>query len=112
MPPRHRRWGRAATGAGVAVETARVIEMTDARTRPAQLVTDAAVAAGRADAERRYVAVCGAVVLAASLATPEASSCASCASLCRHRVQAALGQDSAAGRNGGGGRWRWIARMW
>jgi len=38
-------------------------------------VTDDPVAAGRADAGR-YVAVCGAVVLAASLTTPEASYCA------------------------------------
>ncbi len=89
MPPRHRRRRRAATSAGVAVDTSRVIAMTDARTRRAHLVTDAAVAAGRAAAGGRYVAVCGAVVLAASLTTLETSRCASCASLRKHRVQPA-----------------------
>lgn len=61
-----------------AVEMTRVIAMTDARTRCAHLVTDAAAAAGRADAGR-YVACCGDVVLAASLTTPESSHCDSCA---------------------------------
>jgi hypothetical protein len=85
--------------------------MTDARTCRAHLVTDAAVAAGRADTGR-YVAVCGTVVLPASLTTLETSHCARCASLRRHWVQAALGRGSALSRNGGSGRWGWIARMW
>lgn len=79
MSPRHRRVGRAAISADLAVETSRVVAMTDARTRRAHLVTDAAVAAGRADAAGRYVSVCGVVVLAASLTTLESSYCASCA---------------------------------
>jgi hypothetical protein len=61
----------------VVVDTSPVIAMTDARTRRAHLVVDAAVAVGRADAGR-YVTLCGVVVLAASLTTPEASYYASC----------------------------------
>lgn len=76
--PRHRKRDRAATGISLPVETPHVIPMTDARTRRAHLVTDDAVAAGRSDAGR-YVAVCGTVVLAARLTTPEARYCASCA---------------------------------
>ena len=83
--PRHRKRGRATTGTSLAVETPHVIPMVDARTRRAHLVTDDAVAAGRADAGR-YAAVCGAVVLAASLTTPEASYCASCAYWRRHET--------------------------
>lgn len=83
--PRHRKRDRAATGTSLPVETPHVIPMVDARTRSAHLVTDDAVAAGRADAGR-YVAVCGAVVLAASLTTPEASYCASCAYWRRHKT--------------------------
>lgn len=67
----------AVTDAGSAVETPRVIAMTDARTRCAHLVTDAAAAAGRRDGGG-YVACCGAVVLAASLTTPESSFCDFC----------------------------------
>jgi hypothetical protein len=78
VPPKHRRRGRAATGASVVTNRPPVIAMTDARTYRAHLVDDAAFAAGRADAGR-YVTVCGAVVLAASLTTPETSYCASCA---------------------------------
>jgi hypothetical protein len=106
VPPRHRRRGRAATGAGagVVVDASHVIVMTDARTRRAHLVTDAAVAAGRADMGR-YVAVCGTVVLPVSLTTLETSHCARCASLRRHWVQAVPGGGSALSRNGGGGRW-------
>lgn len=76
--PRHRKRRCSASGAGIATERLHVIAMTDARTRCAHLVSDAAVAAGRADAGR-YVAYCGAVVLAASLTTPESSHCDSCA---------------------------------
>lgn len=74
-----RRWRRrhAVTDAGLALETSRVIEMTDARTHRAHLVTDEAAAAGRADAGS-YVAVCGVVVLAASLTNPDTSYCSDC----------------------------------
>jgi hypothetical protein len=65
-------------GAGVPVETPHVLAMTDARTYRAHLVTDAAAAAGRADMGC-YVAVCGMVVLAASLTTPDTSFCSACA---------------------------------
>lgn len=74
----HRRRRRAETDAGVPVETPHAIELTDTRTLRTHLVTDDAFAAGRADAGR-YVAVCGVVVLPASLTTPETSYCASCA---------------------------------
>lgn len=73
------------TDAGVPAETPHVIEMTDARTLRAHLVTDDAFTAGRADAGR-YVAACGVVVLPASLTTPETSYCASCAYW--HRTEA------------------------
>lgn len=83
--PGHRRRERTVTGAGVPVETPRVIAMTDARTHRARLVTDATVAAGRANVGR-YFAVCGIVVLAASLTIPETSYCRSCAYWRRHGV--------------------------
>lgn len=90
MPPRHRRVGLAAIDSGLAVETSHVVAMTDARTGRMHLVTDAAVAAGRVNAGR-YVSVCGVVVLAASLTTPESSYCAYCRGrgLMRHWVRVA-----------------------
>lgn len=75
--------------------------MTDARTHHAHLVTDEAAAAGRADAGQRYVAVYGAVALAASLTTPEASYSAGCAYWRRYGSQAALGRGSTLSRNRG-----------
>jgi hypothetical protein len=57
----------------------RPIAMTDATTGTAHLVTDESVAAGRR-ADGRYVAVCGAQVLAASLTMPERGQCQSCQS--------------------------------
>lgn len=98
MSPRHRRVGRAAIAAGVAVETSHVVAITDARTRRAHLVTDAAVAAGRRADAGRYVSVCGVVVLAASLTTPESSYCASCAywrkrGIMRHQARVAPSAD-------------------
>lgn len=101
VPPRHRRRARAATGADVVVDTSRVVAMTDARTHRAHLVTDEAAAAGRADAGRRYVAVCGAVVLAASPATPETRYSACCPYWRRYGTQAALGTGSTLSRNRG-----------
>jgi hypothetical protein len=83
-------------GAGVPVETPRAIAMTDARTYRAHLVTDAAAAAGRADMGC-YVAVCGTVVLAASLATPDTSFCSACA-----RWRRRGGRGIAHSENGGG----------
>lgn len=75
---RSRRRGRAVAAAGVPAERPRVIAMTDARTYRAHLVTDAAAAAGRADMGW-YRAMCGVVVLAASMTTPETSFCGACA---------------------------------
>jgi hypothetical protein len=99
VSPRHRRVGRSAIAAGVAVEKSHVVAITDARTRRAHLVADAAVAAGRANLGR-YVSVCGVVVLAASLTTPESSYCASCA-YWRRRNQGAPGRGSTARSNRG-----------
>ena len=93
---RSRRRGRALAAAGVPAERPRVIAMTDARTYRAHLVTDAAVAAGRADMGW-YHAVCGVVVLAASMTTPETSFCGACAR--RHG-----GQDMAHSVSGSGAR--------
>lgn len=80
---RHRQRGCSATGTDAVAERVHAIAMTDARTRRGHLVTDDAAAAGRADGGR-YVACCGVVVLAASLTTPESSSCGSCAGWCSH----------------------------
>lgn len=55
----------------------RPIAMTDATTGTEHRVTDESVAAHRR-ADRRYVAVCGAQVLAASLTMPERDQCQSC----------------------------------
>lgn len=50
--------------------------MTEVHTRSVHLMTDDAAVAGRRVG--RYVAICGAEVLAASLATPESGYCRSC----------------------------------
>ena len=50
--------------------------MTDACTATAHLVTDAAAVAGRRSG--RYRAVCGELVLAASLTMPEHGHCRAC----------------------------------
>lgn len=71
-------------------------------TRRARLVTDAAFAAGRVDAGR-YVTVCGIVVLPASLTTPEASYCASCAYWRRHGNRAGAAPKLNAGMVADGG---------
>ena len=63
-----------------------VTVMTDGRTRYAYYITDAAVAAGRLGAGR-YEAVCGAVVLPASLTTPDIAGCLLCASWAQRRMQ-------------------------
>lgn len=57
-------------------ERVRITTVTDARTATAHLVTDDAAAAGRSAG--RYRAVCGELVLAASLTTPERRSCRAC----------------------------------
>jgi hypothetical protein len=57
-------------------ERVQVTTMTDARTSRAHLVTDDAAAAGRRIGH--YRAVCGELVLAASLTTPERGSCRAC----------------------------------
>ena len=76
-----RRRGITTRSAGTPVVTAppRPIAMTDATTGIAHRVTDESVAAGRR-AGGRYVAVCGAQVLAASLTMPERDQCQSCQS--------------------------------
>jgi hypothetical protein len=55
----------------------RSIEMVDARTLQAHLLTDEALAAGRRG-EGRYVALCGVDVLPASLTAAERGYCTSC----------------------------------
>ena len=50
--------------------------VTDARTHRAHLVTDDASAAGRRSG--RYKALCGAIVLAASLTIPDRGRCDAC----------------------------------
>ncbi len=97
------------TDAGPAVGTPRVIEMTDARTHRAHLVTDEAAAAGRADVGS-YVAVCGVVVLAASLTTPGTSYCSDCWR--RNENYPPLSRRGTQSTGGGGTRWKLIARMW
>ena len=56
--------------------TARLIEVTDARSRLAHLVSDEAMAAGRRAG--CYVAVCGFEVLASSLTAEESGLCRRC----------------------------------
>ena len=61
---------------GLALAPPRVVTVTDARTGDEHLVTDDAIAAGlRAG---RYHAVCGEMVLAASLTTEPAHHCRTC----------------------------------
>jgi len=59
------------------IDRVQVIAVTDASTHRAHLVTDDAVVAGRHAG--RYRAVCGELVLAASLTTPERGCCRACA---------------------------------
>ncbi len=73
--------------------------VTDARTHRAHLVTDDASAAGRPSG--RYKALCGAIVLAASLTTPDRGQC----DTCTHR---AAPPPAAAGR----GRHRRVSTRW
>ncbi|MGH3719064.1 MAG: hypothetical protein ACRDRI_09540 [Pseudonocardiaceae bacterium] len=104
--PRHRQQRRSATGAGVTIETVPVFAMTDANTRCAHFVTDEAATAGRPVG--RYVAICGRVVIAASLTTPETGYCDSCL-YWRAKNHTAPPKP---GRNGGGTRWALKARTW
>jgi hypothetical protein len=53
-----------------------LLGVTDARTSVAHLVTDEAMAAGRA--QGRYQAVCGREVLASSLTAEESGHCWAC----------------------------------
>jgi hypothetical protein len=55
-----------------------VTPMADGPTQVVHLIADAEVVAGRA--RGRYVAACGAVVVAAALTTPDGESCRFCAS--------------------------------
>lgn len=106
--PRHRKQRRSATREGVATETVPVFAMTDADTFCAHFVTEQDAAAGCAAG--RYVAICGRVVIAASLATPETSYCGSCV-YWRAKNHTAPRQNSTPGKNGGGTWWRCRARM-
>ncbi|MGH7929731.1 MAG: hypothetical protein ACREQV_18265 [Candidatus Binatia bacterium] len=62
---------------GAVAEACHVVALVDARTGRTHLVRDDAVVAGRGAG--RYVAVCEAVVLAASLTAPGGKYCRSCA---------------------------------
>jgi hypothetical protein len=62
----------------------RAVELVDARTLTAHLLTDAAIAAGRL-AKSRYVALCGQDVLPASLVEPGRDRCPSCISISAQR---------------------------
>jgi hypothetical protein len=55
----------------------RTVEMVDARTLQAHLLTDEALAAGRRG-DGRYIALCGSDVLPASLAAAERGFCRRC----------------------------------
>jgi hypothetical protein len=79
MAGRRRRVTTRSTRTPVVTTSPRPLAMTDATTGTAHLVTDESVAAGRR-AGGRYVAVCGAQVLAASLTMPERDQCQSCQS--------------------------------
>ena len=70
----HRREGGAI---GTVTEKGHVFAMVDASTGRTHLVRDDAVVAGRRAG--RYVAVCGAVLLAASLTAPGDTYCRRCA---------------------------------
>lgn len=72
--------------------------MTEARTCRAHLVTDEAAAAGRVNAGR-YVAICGTVVLPASLTAPEASYCTSCTYWHKQGSRMALVRGGSPSRN-------------
>ena len=60
-----------------------VIPMTDGRSRMVHLIEDADAAAGRATG--RYVAVCGDIVVAGALATPDGEGCRFCRVWAAHR---------------------------
>ena len=62
---------------GPVTTTRRVAELVDARTGEVHLVREDAVVSGRQSGH--YMAVCGTVVLAASLTTPAQQYCRSCA---------------------------------
>ncbi|MGH3832248.1 MAG: hypothetical protein ACRDRS_17680 [Pseudonocardiaceae bacterium] len=104
--PRHRQQRRSATGDGVSTATVAVFAMTDANTRAAHFVADEDVTAGLAVG--RYVAICGRVVIAASLTTPETSYCDPC--LYWRAKNHTPPCDPR--RNEGGTWWRPTARIW
>lgn len=68
--------GRESAAIGTATETGHVVALVDARTGRTHLVRDDALVAGRGAG--RYVAVCEAVVLAASLTAPGDKYCKLC----------------------------------
>jgi hypothetical protein len=67
------------------VERERVVEMVDCRTGQAHWLTPDAAAAGY-PAEGQYVAICGRVILPASMATPPKGWCEPCRSIPAQRV--------------------------
>jgi hypothetical protein len=79
--PRHRAAGGHRRGAThppmLSAHQHRQIRIVDARTSMEHLITDESVAAHRHAG--RYLAVCGAQVLAASLTAPQRSRCPACA---------------------------------
>jgi hypothetical protein len=106
--PRHRKQRCSATGENVATETVPVFAMTDADTFCAHFVTEQDAAAGRAAG--RYVAICGRVVVAASLTTSETSYCGSCV-YWRAKNHTAPRKNSTPRKNVSGNWWRCRARM-
>ena len=82
MPGKHRLKGRRAE------HTARhrAVELVDARTLTAHLLTDTAIAAGRL-AKGRYIALCGQDVLPASLVEPGRRHFLSCVSIPTQRAR-------------------------
>lgn len=59
----------------------RTVELVDARTHEAHLLTPDALAAGRRKPKGRYIALCGADVLPASLTVAERGYCRSCTAM-------------------------------
>jgi len=77
MAGRHRHRAHAAHAAVPAQRGIRPVRVTDARTRVEHLVPDESLAARRHAG--RFLAVCGAEVLAASLTDPGRGRCRQCA---------------------------------
>lgn len=103
--PRHRQRRCSTTGASRVTETVAVFAMTDANTQCAHFVTDDDATTGRPHG--RYIAICGKVVIAASLTTPETSYCDPCL-YWRAKNHTPPRKDSTPRRT----RWGLTARIW